>query len=292
MEERFSACRTYIVCEEIKIRQKGPGNNGSVYRKEMEHMRKKLMALAMTGAMLAAATGCSNGITAQGETQSTEVGIINNTTPTNPGPGATLEAFPEEETEGEESRYVDENPVQKYGTIVSVDEEAGQITILPADQAVEGASQEETAMMEIVLNVADGVPILDAVSGMPVQMKDLQEGQNMYAWIGQAMTMSIPPQSALQVMVVNIPQDAAAPQYVVIKEVSSDGAGNYTFVDQNGARWNASEESTSITPYLTRQLIRLEGIEAGDKCMIWPGAAVGASMPPVYTAEKMMVFNW
>ena len=63
-------------------------------------MNCKQILLSLTGAMLAAATGCSNGITAQGETQSTEVGIINNTTPTNPGPGATLEAFPEEETEG------------------------------------------------------------------------------------------------------------------------------------------------------------------------------------------------
>lgn len=247
-------------------------------------MRQRTAAFFLTGAFLAAAA-VSTGAFGSGERAygAEQVQVINNTTPSNPGPGATLERFPAEESAAED-RYVDEQPVRWNGTIASVDAENGYILL----NGQEGQDQ----LSQLRVSVGQGVPVIDAVTGMPVQLSELQEGEPVYAWISQMMTMSIPAQSPLQAMVVNLPEDAAAPQYVVIKSVEADGNGNYTFTDQEGARWTAREDSTSVTPYLTRQMILLQGIEEGMKCMIWPGQVMGTSMPPVYSAEKIMVFNF
>ena len=69
----------------------------------------------------------------------------------------------------------------------------------------------------------EGVAILDAVSGEPVDAKSIKDGSTVYAWLGAqtAMTMSLPPQVTPELLLVNVPADYKVPQYDVI--VRSDG---------------------------------------------------------------------
>lgn len=69
----------------------------------------------------------------------------------------------------------------------------------------------------------EGVMILDAVSGEPVDAKSIKDGSTVYAWLGAqtAMTMSLPPQVTPELLLVNVPADYKVPQYDVI--VRSDG---------------------------------------------------------------------
>lgn len=252
-------------------------------------MKKKMIGFMAAGVLVIAAAGYA-------VAGASAPNVINNTTPSNPGPGAqTVQAADENGNvaePAESDRFVDLNPIKKWGTIVSVDAENGQIVFNSHEDYVNDEGMSEDVLEEIVFNVADGVPVLDAVTGMPVALEDLKEGDTAYAWTAQMMTMSLPPQTPLQAMIVNIPADYAVPQYVVVKDIVNDGNGNVTITDQDGNRYVANTESTTVTPYLTRQMIYLEGIEKDNKCMIWVGPTVATSYPPQYTAEKIMVFNW
>ena len=56
--------------------------------------------------------------------------------------------------------------------------------------------------------------ILDAVNGYPVLLDDLEDGSTVYAYVGPAMTMSLPPQATAHLILANIPEDFGVPQYV------------------------------------------------------------------------------
>lgn len=80
------------------------------------------------------------------------------------------------------------------------------------------------------------------------------------------MTMSLPPQTTAQVIIVNVPEDASAPMYVIAKEVSRDGDA-VIITDQDGVKWRADADS-QVSPYLTRNIVTLEDIEAGTRMII------------------------
>ena len=73
----------------------------------------------------------------------------------------------------------------------------------------------------------EGVMILDAVSGEPVDAKSIKDGSTVYAWLGAqtAMTMSLPPQVTPELLLVNVPADYKVPQYDVIVRATVIMAG-------------------------------------------------------------------
>ena len=260
-------------------------------------MRKKIARTVLVGALAVSAAAFAAGSAFGEGAEKTAPDIINNTPASNPGPGAGLLAVDGngtvvDKTQDSEERYVDPQPVRKIGTIKSVDAENGQIVFLSNEVWTDENGSTTEGQQEIVLNYAQGVPIIDAQTGLPADTAALKEGEQAYVWTAQMMTMSLPPQTPLQAMVVNLAQDAAAPQYVVVKNAEHHEDGSLTITDQDGNRWNATESGTVVVPYLTRQMIYLSGIEEGAHCLIYPGAAVTASEPPIYTADKIVVFNW
>ena len=253
--------------------------------------------MTLVGALAVAAAAFAAGSAFGENTETKAPDIINNTPVSNPGPGAVIQAVDGngqviDKTQTAEDRYVDPQPVKKIGTIQSVDQEGQRISFLSNEVWTDENGKTTEGQQEIVLNYAQGVPIIDAQTGLPADLSELKEGEQAYVWTAQMMTMSLPPQTPLQAMVVNLAQDAAAPQYVVVKKAEHHGDGSLTITDQDGNQWNATESGTAVTPYLTRQMIYLSGIEEGAHCLIYPGAAMASSEPPVYTADKIVVFNW
>ena len=258
-------------------------------------MKKKLARMTLVGALAVSAAAFAAGSSFGTEKKAPD--IINNTPASNPGPGAGLQAADEngqviDTTQVAEDRYVDLQPVKKLGTIKSVDQENGRIVFLSNEVWTDENGKTTEGQQEIVLNYSQGVPIIDAQTGFPADLTKLKEGDPAYVWTAQMMTMSLPPQTPLQAMVVNLVQDAAAPQYVIVKKAEHHEDGSLTITDQDGNQWNATGSGTTVLPYLTRQMIYLSGIEEGAHCMIYPGAAMASSEPPVYTADKIVVFNW
>ncbi len=129
-------------------------------------------------------------------------------------------------------------------------------------------------MNEVVVHIGDA-PVVDAATGLPLDLEKVKEGDTLYAWIGPAATMSLPPQVFAKVIVGSVPEDAACPEYY---ELTSGGwidpAGSNKIVFGVKSEDAQSHElsiplNAEVTPWLTRQIIRLEGIEPGSQILVW-----------------------
>ena len=182
-----------------------------------------------------------------------------------------VQRFPSDgtdETEAEE--YIDMQPVAKWGQITSVDEEGGHIYFNSNEFVVDEDGNASEVVNEIVLNITSHTPILDAATLMPVKPSDINTESNVYVWVSQAMTMSLPPQTAAQAIIVNVPEDASAPQYVVVKDVEETEDG-VIFTDQDGVKWRADAD-TVATPYLTRNIVTIADIKVGTRLILTQGS--------------------
>ena len=76
--------------------------------------------------------------------------------------------------------------------------------------------------------------ILDAVSGDPVDADAIKTGETVYAWLGarNVTTMSLPPQTTPDLLLVNVPADYKVPQYDIITR--SDGLMSIGIPEKGG----------------------------------------------------------
>lgn len=137
---------------------------------------------------------------------------------------------------------------------------------------------------EMVIHIdPDNTRILDSITGFPAGEDTIAAGQTLYVYIRPMMTMSLPPQTTAELVLVNIVQDAGAPLYVTAaSELEDDGVGGYVLKTVGGEEIKVSADCP-ITPYLTRQMVRLEDIAAGRKCLVWISAD--------NRAERIVLFN-
>ena len=136
---------------------------------------------------------------------------------------------------------------------------------------------------EVVLHVG-GAPVVDAATGLPLDMESVKEGDTLYAWIGPAAAMSLPPQVFAEVVVGNVPADAAAPEYYEIAGAAApSGDGRISFPVLGGGTLNVTDK-TAYTPWLTRQIVRAEDLVPGAKVLAWKNKDGNA--------EKVLVFPY
>ena len=122
----------------------------------------------------------------------------------------------------------------------------------------------------------EGVMILDAVSGEPVDAKSIKDGSTVYAWLGAqtAMTMSLPPQVTPELLLVNVPADYKVPQYDVI--VRSDGLTGLGIPNRSGMSVTLSDgmvyqvwQDAQVKPYLTRNRVTYQDLLPGTRVLMW-----------------------
>lgn len=143
-------------------------------------------------------------------------------------------------------------------------------------------------LSEVVIHPGES-PAVDAVTGLPLDLKTVKEGDTLYAWAGPAMTMSLPPQVSAQVIVGNIPADFKVPEFCEIAGQAVSPApgdqGNPKFPLTGGGQLEVTDK-TVYTPWLTKQLIRMEDLNPGDRVLVWKnkdGAAEKVQLlPSVY----------
>lgn len=159
-----------------------------------------------------------------------------------------------------------------WGTIISVDN--GSIDMeCPSGNVFEG---------EVIVNISGDTLILDGENGYPVEAKDLQAGETVYAYIGPAMTMSLPPQTSAKVILANIPADFKVPDYVTVDSVVTDASTSKSeLTAADGTKYEIGADC-SIVPYLTRNIVTLDDLTEGRTCMIWSDDQ--------NVAQKIMVF--
>lgn len=143
-------------------------------------------------------------------------------------------------------------------------------------------------LSEVVIHPGEA-PAVDAVTGLPLDLETVKEGDTLYAWAGPAMTMSLPPQVSAQVIVGNIPADFKVPEFCEIAGQAVSPApgdqGNPKFPLTGGGQLEVTDK-TVYTPWLTKQLVRMEDLTPGTRVLVWKnkdGAAEKVQLlPSVY----------
>ena len=149
------------------------------------------------------------------------------------------------------------SPFLVYGNIEKMDDNRLFLTNTNSD----------SVHKEIIITTGSA-KILDAVTGQPVSFDSLADGQVVYAYIGPAMTMSLPPMTNAEVILTNIPADGSVPVYGTISEqtINSDGSASITFTD--GQQFQIPS-GCAITPYLTRNIVTIQDLIPGASCLVW-----------------------
>ena len=184
-------------------------------------------------------------------------------------------AQPDSEAEAEDiESYFVEEPVLKHGTVEGVDGDNYSITI---DTVYEKKSKEDSSAADsesIIFNATEYVPVIDAATGEAIELKDVKTGSNAYAWAGDTMTLSLPAQMSLQALAVNVPEDASAPIYAVVKGIDwSKDDTTLTIKTTNGETYYAVNDKTEVKPYKTKQIVKLYDVKPGSRIMFWTSAS-------------------
>lgn len=199
-----------------------------------------------TGPATTAATSETAGIS---EVETKEVPIAQASDKKEIGPGVTAETPKLAES------------VVLWGTVIRVDKENNRISL---DNRAQGFPEGE-----IVLNIsADNTRVLDAVEGLPVSLDDIMEGQIIYAYAPPVMTMSLPPITSPTMILCKIPADFRVPEYVTVSSMAKQEDGSYRLTSSNDTEY-AVPADCSILPFLTRNMVYLENVTEGSKCLLW-----------------------
>lgn len=241
--------------------------------KEKIILRKyHLYAVGICAAIALGAAGCSASVNAETTTGSSvaaeetkEETTVNDTTVVESVTGA-IESMEESQPEIPQS-------IRIYGPVTKLED--GRLSI----DNQSGVSNSG----EIILNVSDEETyILDAVSGLPIKLEDIKDGDTIYAYIGPAMTMSLPPMTNADVIFANIPADAKVPDYVEVKSMITDASTSKSVLTAlDGTEYTLADDC-NIFPYLTRNIVTLDDLTQGRKCVVWADDENSAS--------KIMVF--
>ena len=108
-------------------------------------------------------------------------------------------------------------------------------------------------------------------------------GDAVYAWVGPAMALSLPPQSTASLIVGNIPADYAVPQYYEI--TSSTVTEESAVLHVAGSNDTITvPASAKLTPYLTKNIVTLADLRPGARILVWSDSKG--------TPEKVLVFAY
>ena len=151
-------------------------------------------------------------------------------------------------------------PVHAWGEIVSVEGDSITVNRMP-DAA---AYPEET----IIHVDPEHSVVVDAVNGLPVELSDVKEGESFEAYLGPAMTMSLPPQVTAYAVIVSIPEDFKAPVFVIAADAVLD-TDNGKLLDAYGEQDYLLADDVEVQPYLTRNIVTLDDIREGSRLLAW-----------------------
>lgn len=115
----------------------------------------------------------------------------------------------------------------------------------------------------------DTTYILDSMTGFPVEEEDIQEGELIYVYAGDTMTLSSPPKAEAQVIFTGIATDAKVPDYAEIHSAVTDAASARSVLTTSEGVIYTLSEDCMIVPYHTRNRLTMDDLSEGKKCAVW-----------------------
>lgn len=127
---------------------------------------------------------------------------------------------------------------------------------------------------EVVVNLTEETKILDAVNGFPMSAEELDPGEAVRVYVGPAMTMSLPPITNGVLVLADVPADAGFPILTAVESCVRNPEGDYTLKTTDGASYTVNS-STSLLPYLTRQIVTEADLTPGARILLWTDSQLG-----------------
>ena len=143
---------------------------------------------------------------------------------------------------------------------------------------------------ELILHISEQTIFLDAVTGEPRTLADIKEGDSLTVWTSPQTMLSLPPQSAAQVILCNIPADYAVPHYAEIQQVLEREEGKVWVLTSDNVVLKLNGE-TELFAYKTRNIAGLDDLKPGARILSWYSATT-MSLPPQASPDKVMVFPY
>ena len=137
----------------------------------------------------------------------------------------------------------------------------GRVSSWDRDGLLLKNDNQDDPLSEVVIHPGEA-PVVDAVTGLPLDLKSVKEGDALYAWAGPAITLSLPPQMAAEIIVGNIPAGFRAPEYCEIAGravfPAPGGEGSAQFPLTGGGTQEVTDKTPSVSyTHLTLPPIRL-----------------------------------
>lgn len=142
---------------------------------------------------------------------------------------------------------------------------------------------------EVVLTISDTTYILDAVTGESRKPAELKPNELVYAYVGPAMTRSIPPITNAHVIICNFPADFGAPILAEVQQVTTHEDGTVEVLTDRDVMLRLNGDTALLPVPGSTDKVALADIQPGSWVLAWY-QAVTLSLPGQATPNQVMVF--
>ena len=141
---------------------------------------------------------------------------------------------------------------------------------------------------EYAMNLSAATLWVDGGRHTATDSHGLAVGEYLYIFHSSTATYSLPPQSAAYVVVRNVPQDAATPQYHTVEAIVPQQDGSLKILVDRGGLYLTADADTALYRYLEGEAPTLSGLLPGDRIMAWYNP-VALSHPAQSYASALML---
>lgn len=167
------------------------------------------------------------------------------------------------------------------GTVSEITEEGFLLT-------PEKAGEDEEAQ-EVMVAVGEDTLFATGKEGLLSSLSDLKDGETVYAWVGQEMTLSLPPVAFAQVVIRDVPANAVeVPTYHEVHSVSADEEGNVS-VYVSGEMVLHLTPDTAVSPLGTRNIVTLADIVPGTRLLAWYSMVMMSYPGQTYPSQVVLL---
>lgn len=203
------------------------------------------------------------------------------------------------ETTGGQENTAQPISVRVWGTLTKLEDGGLQL---------KNSGEMDGVINEIILH-GENIIFLDAVSGAPITLDDLSDGEMVYAYVSPVMTRSEPPQATAYVVIGNIPADFGIPAYYEITDrtmistlmtennlisatLSTDQGVDLTFnltdqLDEEGNRQYILKNEVTIQSYPDNTEVSVNDLTPGTRILVWTDTSGNLSkvlvFPSIYS---------
>lgn len=144
-----------------------------------------------------------------------------------------------------------------------------------------------TDEQDIQLNLSADTLIVNNEIGAAAALADIKEGDKIYAYYSKAMTRSLPPQSACELILVGVGENTPASLHEV-GTVSANDQGMTEVLTADGGMIIRMDDKTTYAPYKTKNIVTKADLTEGTRFLAWYDI-VAMSYPGQAYTQKVVI---